>query len=132
MFNVVGEVLPAAQVDRVFRDYYSGKLGDADLGRPAVAGRGRGDASEKSARRRWKGFAAKKLNLEMLVERRARAQERRVVPETIARFLSESAGTAGFTLNSVSNMRHTFQPGRTPTVLKRYERDTDWHFVLTF
>ena len=27
VFNVVGEVLPAAQVDRVFRDYYSGKLG---------------------------------------------------------------------------------------------------------
>ena len=31
VFNVVGEVLPASQVDRVFRDYYSGKLGDADL-----------------------------------------------------------------------------------------------------
>ena len=30
------------------------------------------------------GLASKKLNLEMLVERRARAQERRVVPETIA------------------------------------------------
>ena len=73
------------------------------------------------------GLAAKKLNLEMLVERRARAQERRVVPETIARFLSESAGIAAFTLSSVSNLRHTFQPGRTPTTLKRYERDSDWH-----
>ena len=35
------------------------------------------------------GLASKKLNLEMLVERRAMAQERRVVPETIARFVRE-------------------------------------------
>ena len=74
------------------------------------------------------GLAAKKLNLEMLVERRARAQERRVVPETIARFLSESSGNAAFTLNPVNHLRHTFQPGRTPTALKRYERDSDWRF----
>src|SRR5262249_56042129 len=31
VFNVVGEVLPAAQVERVLRDYYAGRLGDADL-----------------------------------------------------------------------------------------------------
>jgi SNF2 family DNA or RNA helicase len=31
VFNVVGEILPAAQVERVLRDYYAGKLGDADL-----------------------------------------------------------------------------------------------------
>ena len=31
VFNVVGEVLPAAQVERVLRDYYAGKLGEADL-----------------------------------------------------------------------------------------------------
>ena len=37
------------------------------------------------------GLASKKLNLDMLIERRARAQERRVVPETIARFLQEAA-----------------------------------------
>ena len=72
------------------------------------------------------GLAAKKLNLEMLVERRARAQERRVVPETIARFLSESAGNASLALNPVRRMQHTFEPGRTPTALKRYERDPDW------
>ena len=30
-FNVVGEILPAAQIERVLRDYYEGKPGDADL-----------------------------------------------------------------------------------------------------
>ena len=46
------------------------------------------------------GLAAKKLNLDMLIERRARAQERRVVPETIARFLVEAAAYVPLTLDS--------------------------------
>ena len=86
VFNVVGEVLPAAQVDRVFRDYYAGILGDADLEDRLLR-----DVDEDHFREicqtALEGLAAKKLNLEMLVERRARAQERRVVPETIARFI---------------------------------------------
>lgn len=31
VFNAIGELLPAAHVERILRDYYSGKLGDADL-----------------------------------------------------------------------------------------------------
>ncbi len=31
VFNIVGEVLPSARVERVLRDYYAGKPGDADL-----------------------------------------------------------------------------------------------------
>ena len=27
VFNVVGEVLPAAQIERILRDYYAGKMG---------------------------------------------------------------------------------------------------------
>ena len=62
----------------------------------------------------------------MLVERRARAQERRVVPETIARFISDSAKSASLALNPARSLPHTFDPGRTPPALKRYERKPDW------
>ena len=31
VFNVVGEVLPAAHVERMLRDYYAGRLGEADF-----------------------------------------------------------------------------------------------------
>ena len=125
VFNVVGEVLPAAQVDRVFRDYYAGNLGDADLEDRLLR-----DVDESHFRAicqtALEGLASKRLNLAMLVERRARAQERRVVPETIARFMSESAGSASLALNPVRNLPHTFDPGRTPPTLKRYEREPDW------
>jgi len=125
VFNVVGEVLPSAHIERVLRDYYAGKLGDADLEDRLLR-----DVDEGQFRQicqnALEGLASKKLNLAMLVERRALAQERRVVPETIARFMKESAGYANFELKSIQSLPHTFDPGRTPTALRRYETKQDW------
>ena len=125
VFNVVGEVLPAAHVEGVLRDYYAGGMGEADLEERLLR-----DVDESRFRAicqtALEGLASKKLNLEMLVERRARAKERRVVPETIARFMTECAGRAGLALKALRDMPHAFRPGRTPTVLKRCEHDADW------
>jgi superfamily II DNA or RNA helicase len=125
VFNVVGEVLPAAQVERVLRDYYAGRLGDADLEDRLLRNV---DEAEFRAicQNALEGLASKKLNLAMLVERRARAQERRVVPETIARFMLSAAGYASLTLKPVSRLPHAFEPGPTPTALRRYEREPTW------
>jgi len=125
VFNVIGEILPAAHIERVLRDYYAGRLGDADLEDRLLK-----NVDEKQFRaicqNALEGLASKKLNLEMLVERRARAQERRVVPETIARFMRESADYIDFALKTHSSLPHTFDPGRTPTILRHYESQTDW------
>ena len=125
VFNVVGEVLPANQVERVLRDYYAGKLGDTDLEDRLLR-----DVDETHFREicqhALEGLASKKLNLEMLVERRAKAQEKRIVPETIARFLQDSAKNAALTLRPVNNRTHTFDPGPTPSSLKRHELSPSW------
>lgn len=125
VFNVVGEVLPAAHVERVLRDYYSGRLGDADLEDRLLR-----NVDERQFRaicqNALEGLASKKLNLEMLIERRARAQERRVVPETIARFLREAAEFVPWTLKPVPSVAHAFEPARTPAALRHYEREADW------
>lgn len=125
VFNVVGEVLPAAHIDRVLREYYAGKLGDQDLESRILR-----DVSEDRFRAicqtALEGLASKKLNLAMLVERRARAQERRVVPETIARFLSQTAPLVPYTLNAVPSIPHAFDPGPTPGRLRKFERQPDW------
>ena len=125
VFNVVGEVLPAAHVERVLRDYYAGRLGSEDLEerllRDVDEGRFR-----NICRNALEGLASKKLNLETLVERRARARERRVVPETIARFLREAAPLVPLKLDFIGGLPHTFQPGRTPPALRRHDRDPDW------
>ena len=125
VFNVVGEVLPSAHVERVLRDYYAGALGEADLEERLLRNVDEGHF-RAICQTALEGLAAKRLNLDMLIERRARAQERRVVPETIARFIKECARNASLTLKPVSHMVHTFEPGRTPSGLKKYEREPGW------
>jgi superfamily II DNA or RNA helicase len=125
VFNVVGEILPPAHVERVLRDYYAGRLGDADLEDRLLR-----NVDERQFRaicqNALEGLASKQLNLEMLIERRAQAQERRVVPETIARFLRDAAEFVPITLKTIPGLPHAFEPSRTPSVLRRYEKDTDW------
>jgi superfamily II DNA or RNA helicase len=125
VFNVVGEILPAAHIERVLRDYYAGRLGDADLEERLLR-----DVDEEQFRaicqNALEGLATKTLNLEMLIERRARAQEQRLVPETIARFLREAADFVPLTLRSVTGVEHTFEPARTPSILRQYEKELDW------
>ncbi len=125
VFNVVGEVLPAAHIERVLRDYYAGRMGDADLEDRllSVVSEDRFRAICQNA---LEGLATKRLNLAMLIERRARAQERRLVPETIARFLTETAPYVPYALKPVPSLPHAFEPPATPQVLRRYESDPTW------
>ena len=55
-----------------------------------------------------------------------KAQERRVVPETIARFIAECVADADFSLRPVQRLPHTFDAGRVPARLRNHERDPDW------
>ena len=125
VFNVVGEVLPSAHIERVLRDYYAGKLGEEDLEERLLR-----DVDEQHFRSicqtALEGLATRKLNLDLLVERRARAQERRIIPETVARFLKEAAQGAVYSLKPLRKLDHTFDPGRTPPSLKQYDRKADW------
>jgi superfamily II DNA or RNA helicase len=125
VFNVVGEVLPSAHVERVLRDYYAQRLGDQDLEERLLRNVDEGQF-RAICQNALEGLATKKLNLEMLIERRALAQERRVVPETIARFLLEAAEFVPLALKLISSLPHTFEPARTPETLRRYEREPDW------
>ena len=125
VFNVVGEVLPAAQVERVLRDYYAGRLGQEDLEDRLLR-----DVDENRFRDICKnaleGLASRKLNLDLLVERRAKAQEHRIVPETIARFLQDSAKKANLAMTPIRGQLHSFDPGRTPNNVKRYDSALEW------
>lgn len=112
-------------MERILRDYYAGKLGDADL-EDRLLRNVREDDFRNICQNALEGLASKKLNLAMLVERRAKAQERRLVPETIARFLSESASLAGLTLREFKTLPYTFEPGPTPQALRAYESKDDW------
>jgi hypothetical protein len=127
---VVGEVLSPAHIERVLRDYYAGRLGEADLEARILE-----DVEEQRFRaicqHALEGLATKNLNLGMLVERRALARERRVVPETLARFLRTGAPYASLQLREVPQLPHTFEVvGPVPAALRRYEREPGWRHGL--
>jgi superfamily II DNA or RNA helicase len=126
VFNVLGEVLPSIHIERILRDYYAGKLSDVDMEERLLQNVDEGHF-RAICQTALEGLASKKLNLEMLVERRARAQERRVVPETIARFFREAAEYVPLKLRIIKGMPHTFEPAQTPTALKCFERRPDWN-----
>lgn len=125
VFNVVGEVYPASHIEKIFRDYYAGKLGDEDMEErvlePATEARFR-----EICQNALEGLATKNLNIQMLVERRARAQEQRLVPENVARFLSEAATVASMTLKPVPSDRFSFDPGPTPSDIRQYSSRENW------
>lgn len=125
VFNVIGELLPPNEIERILRDYYAGKMGNADLEERLLR-----DVKEEHFRaicqNALEGLATKKLNLEMLVERRARAQERRVVPETIARFIKDAAPLVPLTLKTFATLPYTFEPTATPGLLRQYDKHPDW------
>lgn len=126
VFNVVGEILPPAHIERVLREYYAGKLGDVDL-EDRLLRNVEEDRFRNICQNALEGLASKRLNLEMLIERKARAQERRVVPETIARFILEASTYVPFKLKPVASKMHTFDPaGPTPLVLHSYENEHNW------
>lgn len=111
VFNVVGEVLPSNQIERLLRDFYAGKLSANDL-----EARLEVEVREEDFRRicqsALEGLAKTRLNLPMLVERRALAQERRIVPETVARFFEAGSKEIGLPLTPINiSTASTVSPG---------------------
>jgi phytoene dehydrogenase-like protein len=56
--------------------------------------------------------------------------KRRVVPETIARFLTEAGPHVALALKPVAALPHAFDPERTPVALRRYEQESDWRLPV--
>src|SRR5260370_4354818 len=101
VFNVVGDILPASYIERVLREYYAGKFGDADLEDRLL--RNVNEESFRSiCRSALEGLASKRLNLQLLIERRAQAQEQRVGPETMPPFLRAAAELVPYPLTQLT------------------------------
>lgn len=125
VFNVVGEVLPANQIERLLRDFYSGKLSGNDI-EAKIEVEVREDDFRGICKSALEGLAKKSLNLPMLVERRALAQERRIVPETVARFFETGSREIGLPLSPLRDIERAFTVGRIPAALYEETKAKNW------
>ena len=115
VFNVVGEVIPANYLERLFRDLYAGRISQQAL----LERLARDVEQERFAqicRSALEGLARKELNLAVILGRTAEARERRLVPEVVEDFFLQAAPLAGLSLSKGRDGIYTV--GRLPRRLQ--------------
>ncbi len=116
VFDVIGEVFPSNQLERLFRDMYLRRLNV-----PAIEARIVQDVDPERFRKitssTLEGLAKKELNLAALIGKSAEARERRLVPEVIEEFFVEAAPIAGIHPKPIQKDSHAYRIGKIPRAL---------------
>ena len=116
IFNVLGDVFPSNQLERMVRDMYAHNLTEAVIMSRIVeqVDTARFQRITESA---LEGLAKRELNLSAIVGKSAEARERRLVPEVVEGFFVEAASLAGISPRPTRRNPHVYRIGRIPRSL---------------
>lgn len=113
VFDVVGEVFPSNQLERLLRDMYARQTDVHKIEDRIVR-----DVSPEKFRviteSTLEGLAKKELNLSAMVGKSAEARERRLVPEVIEQFFVDAAPECGMRAKETGKNSHVYRVGKTP------------------
>ncbi len=94
VFNVLGDIFPSNQLERMLRDMYAHNLTDEVIISRIVE-----EVDTERFRRithsTLEGLAKKELNLSVMINKSAEAREHRLVPEVIEDFFLQAAPLSG-------------------------------------
>jgi superfamily II DNA or RNA helicase len=114
VFDVVGQVVPANQLERLMRDLYAGKTSEE-----AVKARIVEDYDQEQfariCRSTLEGLATRQLNLSAIIGKAAEARERRLVPEVIEQFFLDATPVAGIRPTRIAD--GLYRIGRLPRTI---------------
>jgi superfamily II DNA or RNA helicase len=94
IFNVLGDLLPANQLERMVRDMYAHNLTE-DVIKNRIVEVTDPDRFRKITASTLEGLAKRELNLSAIIGKSAEAKERRLVPEVIEDFFVKSSVLVG-------------------------------------
>ncbi len=94
VFDVVGEIVPANYLERLFRELYAGRITQQAMLDRLVRDFDR-ERFARICQSTLEGLAKKELNLAAILGRTAEAKERRLVPEVVEEFFLQAAPVAG-------------------------------------
>jgi superfamily II DNA or RNA helicase len=94
VFDVVGQIVPANYLERLFRDLYAGRTTQQALLDRIVRDFDR-ERFERICNSTLEALARKELNLSAILGRTAEAKERRLVPEVVEDFFVQAAPRVG-------------------------------------
>ncbi|GJQ57395.1 MAG: DUF3883 domain-containing protein [Candidatus Scalindua sp. AMX11] len=119
VFNVLGEVFPANQLERMLRDMYARNLTE-DVIKDRIVDQVDTEKLRRITNSTLEGLVKRELNLSAIVGKSEEAKERRLVPEVIEDFFVKASPLAGFTLKQERNQEHVYRVGRLPRILMPY------------
>ncbi|MFN5857275.1 MAG: protein NO VEIN domain-containing protein [Pseudanabaenaceae cyanobacterium] len=94
VFNVLGDVFPANQIERMLRDMYARNTTDTVI-KDRIVEQVDTEHFQKITRSALEGLAKRELNLSTLIGRSTEAKEKRLVPEVVENFFMEAAPVVG-------------------------------------
>lgn len=116
IFNVLGEIFPANQLERMIRDMYAHNLTEEVI-KSRIIEQVDTERFRKITNSTLEGLAKRELNLSAIVGKSAEAKERRLVPEVIQDFFLQSAPLAGIHPKETAKGQQAFRIGRVPRTL---------------
>lgn len=114
VFNVLGDVFPANQLEKMLRDMYAHNNMTEELIKQRIVEQVDVDRFRDITSSTLEGLAKRELNLSAIVGKSAEAKERRLVPEVIEDFFLQAAPLTGVSLTESTKGRHLYRIGRVP------------------
>lgn len=114
IFNVLGDVFPANQLEKMLRDMYAHNQMTEELIKQRIIEQVDRKRFENITQSTLEGLAKKELNLSAIVGKSAEAKERRLVPEVIEDFFLSAAPLTGVSPKPVKPGAHIYKVGRVP------------------
>ncbi len=117
VFNVLGDVFPANQIERWFREMYAHNQMTEELIKSRIVQQVDTDRLRRITESTLEGLAKRSLNLSAIVGKSEEAKERRLVPEVVEEFFLGGAPLAGIAPRPVQRERRVYRIGRLPRSL---------------
>lgn len=127
VFDVVGEMLPANFLERLFREMYAKQASEANVS-DRIVKQIDVERFRRITNSTLEGLAKKELNLSAIVGKSIEAKERRLVPEVIEDFFVAAAPIAGVHPAPIRAKAHIYRIGKVPKTLSPLGQELEPRF----
>jgi SNF2 family DNA or RNA helicase len=127
VFNVLGDVFPANQLERMLRDMYARNLTESVI-KDRIVDQVDTDRLQRITESTLEGLAKRELNLSAIVGKSEEAKERRLVPEVIEDFFIQASPLVGVSPKQDRKREHVYRIGRLPRILMPYGEELEPKF----
>lgn len=119
VFNVLGDIFPSNQLERMVREMYSHNQTEERI-KDRIVEEVDLERFQRITQSTLEGLARRELNLSSVISKSAEAKERRLVPEVIEDFFVQAATLSGLIPRPQRSNKHIYHIGRLPRLLHTY------------